>query len=909
LEGDVATSKSVIDGLKSYLTDRVSTDTTLGLKFSQLTDTATALFYSAELITRIGVKNPEPALNASFHGSMLNNPAFKSNFSLTNLTFVQGFNQFKAARLVASVIGGSTIKTLIMTEDSPSVVERKILDYLTQAASKLQASSSKELESVSVDLFFFNPEIYSVIQLELMHLSVSGKGYTQKITGKTFPAGDVLNDPKRSFSDTLTSTLKFLGFLEFLFFLVEFVLDLTQQIRSSLRDHMLMIETYEAVNGLYLLAMVIHFYYFVRIQQTSIQNPSQPLVDEATFELWMNHIAEQKSLEQIQGILMVLASLRLIMMLMANFYELFQLLKVTFKNTGRVLVSFLALSFMIFICFVLAAVLILPKVDPIYKSLWGTASVMLQSILGRPDFTSNSLKKQSSSDIMFTLINVLFFIYFSAFAFEYLLAIQYHYYFDVQKKYKIPILVKYRFLESRQLSLASKFKYLFTFKFKKKDFEAEERKKNQAKEFENAEESVSENGHEDAHASLNIKPGNSTGKEVSSNRIKNAQWKESFSRSIGQLMNPLLALKTETLNINFTRPKAKPKLVLKQNITKPINDVPSKNQIKAKRDEASEYLLGRTELKDIFTMNLNNFITQGEESFYSRNQYLNDAQWISTVITDEITNDYSERVEEHKANLVTNFVKCISYFLYIWLYSIITTRHLNIEESLKFNIAYVRFVNESRFQNPRYKGDLNFNMMRVFTDMQELVIQPTFITNNLTYNEMPTYLIGRLAKHSYFTADNYYSIPNSNSIVHWVGTNMKLDSRTEIGNVFVNTLQKPATLLQNSIDGSVGIWPYFQNTQLTPEILGETLASENLKISAQDLIDQVANLTNPYISREVSLSTDLVARDRLHQSIVQPKPKYAKFIEELPKLQIDGRSDPQHRLHCKHCTHMIVLQA
>jgi len=239
---------------------------------------------------------------------------------------------------------------------------------------------------------------------------------------------------------------------------------------------------------------------------------------------------------------------------------------------------------------------------------------------------------------------------------------------------------------------------------------------------------------------------------------------------------------------------------------------------------------------------------------------------------------------------MTNFVKCITYLLYIWLYSIITTRHLNIEESLKFNTAYVRFVNQSHFQNPRYLEILNFNTMNVFTDIQELAIQPTFITNNLTYNERPTYLIGRLEKQTYFMTDKYYSIPGSSSIVHWVGTNMRLNSRKEIGSIFVNSIKNEVAIIENSMDRTVGVWPYQQSTQLTPEILGESLASENLKILAQDLIAQIANPVNPFVSREVLFIHYLVDPDRICQSPLQPQPKHSQLIEEFPQFQPYWRS-------------------
>ena len=855
LEGDVATSKSVIDGLKNYLTERVPTDTMTGFKFSELTDTSVALVYSVELVQRIVSRNPEPAANASYYASKLNVEELRNNFTSVNVSFVQGFNQFKAARLEAKVFQGPTLNLFLNTTVTAEEVERLSLKYLSDVTTELDNSATKTLELVSTELLFYNPEIYSVVDLQLKHTSMPGTGYKQIILGKTLPSGEIADDPVRSLYELMLNILKYLGFVEFAFFVVEFILELASQIRNTIRDRVLQIEAYEIVNGLYFLVMVIHLIYFVRIQQNTIKNPTEPLVSETTYAAWTSEVAQQKALQDIQGMLMVLACLRLIKMLMAKFYELFQLLKVTLRKTGRPLISFMLITGLVFLSFVFVSVLCLPHSEPIYSSFWETASILLQSILGQPEFTTTSLKRIKPADILFTVINILFFLFFTAFAFEYLLGMQYQCYYEVQKKYHIPILVKYRFLESRNLTLANKFWYLITFQFKTKDFDAEERKRTLSRLVERGEftpRGKFETADEDYRRS-NSKATITSFKTPMSKMDRISPIKQSVPRSLSMQVGTQMSPGGSS---PFASPtKQKLQAILKQNQAKSNFDLSSKGPSRREQQEASKHLLDKTELQEIFTMNLANFVNQGEESFYSRNLYLKDVQWISAAVKEEIVSDYRERIDEYKETLVTNFATCILYVLYIWLYSTISTRHLNVLESQKFNLAYEGFVNQSTFNNSRYVGLVNFNTMRVFTDLQDLVSQPTFITNNLTYNERPTFLIGRLAKQTYFLADNYYNTSSAPNIVHWMGANKRLESRTELANVYAQSLQTEFTLLESSQDQSVGVWTYLQNPQLTPQTLLGDRATADLKILTDDMLLQFTNDTNPFISREVDLFT------------------------------------------------------
>lgn len=851
LEGGVGTSKSVIDGLRSYLVDRVPTDSVTGFKFSELTDTSVALLYSIELIQRIVVSNPEPALNSSFYASKLRNPAYKQNFTLSNLSFVQGFNQFKAARLQAKLFGGESMNAFIKTQDGPQEVERKMLKYLSDVSQRLGNQSAELLERVVLDLLFYNPEVYSAALFELRYESTVGQGYSQSVSAKTFPAGEIFDDPQSSFEQNIVSFFKYLGFIEFIFFSVEFIAEVTEQVQNSIRDRIFKIEPYEAVSGLYFLVMVIHFVYYVRVVQTAIKTPSELLQDETTFDFWLAKVTQQKDLQEIQGILMVLASLRLIMMLMAKFYELFQLLKVTFRKTGSSLVSFTIVSVLVFLSFLSASILLLPQSEPIFNSVGETASILLQSILGQPEFTTNSLKRPKSADIWVTIISVLFFLYFTAFAFEYLLGMQYSYYVEVQKKYKIPIMVKYKFLESRNLSLFTKLWLLLTFQFKTKDFEAEDKKRELSR--------LVERGEFIAGGKMQEVPEelkrSMTKETITSFRTPMSKMdrispmKQSFIRSSSVAQTPM---SPGPASPYMSPAKQKLQAILKQGQSKGNQDVLGRSKSKADQMDSSKYLLAKTDLKEIFTMNLTNFITQSEESFYSRNLYLTEVKWISAAIQEEIVSDYRERVDEYKETLVTNFATCILYLLYILLYSTITSRHLNVEESLKFNTAYEEFVNRSTFLNPRYVGQLNFNQIRQFSDLVEQSRQPTFIINNLTYNERPTYLIGRLAKQSYFMADMYYNLTSpAGQTVHWVGSNKRLESRYEVNHFFLNSTQKQYAILESELDDSVVLWTYVNNPQLAGAQANLPLATGSLMVGAEEVQMQVSNDTNPYLAREV----------------------------------------------------------
>lgn len=850
-EGGAETSKSVSNALRNYLIEKVPTNSSTGLKFSELSDTSVALLYSMELIERIVIKNPEPAVNSSFYSSKLNNPEIRKNFTLSNLSFVQGFNQFKAARLEAKSFAGESLKLLVHTEDGPEEVERKLLKYLADASEKFGNQASVVLATVVLDLVFYNPEIYSAALFEFKGESLSGQGYSQSISGKTFAVGEVFDDPQMTFRQNIVSLLKYLGFIEFIFFSVEFFIQVTEEIQSSIRDQLFRIEPYQIVNALYFLIMVIHFIYFVRTLQTAIDKPSEPIKDEKTLDQWLAKVAELRYLQRIQGILVVLASLRLIKMLVAKFYEIFQVLKVTIKRTGPNLIGFLIISGLIFGAFVSASILLLPRSEPNFSSLSQTAIILLQSIFADPEFTASSLKRQKTSDILYTIISVMFFMYFAAFLFEYLLGMQYSFFFDVQKKYKMPIMVKFRFLESRNLSLFSKFRLLLTFQFKTKDFEAEEKKRELSRLIERGE--LQEAGKvisdPDQLKRSVTKETITSFKTPLSKMDRISPLKQSLMKSVSLARTPMSPGAVSP----YTSPaKQKMQAILKQTQVKENQD---STKSKAAQMDATKQLLAKTELKEIFKMNLANFVTQSEESFYSRNLYLTEVKWIAAAIEEEVQNDYQVRVDEYKETLVTNFATCILYLLYILLYSTITARHLNVEESLKFNTAYEIFVNKSTFLNPRYAGPISFNQIRSFSDLVELSRNTTFIVNNLTYNERPTFLIGRLAKQTYFMTDMYYNITSPvGPIVHWVGSNKRLESRFEVNQIFLKSTQKQYAILESDLDDSVGLWTYINNPQLLQAQQKLPAATANLMIGAEDLRLQVTNETNPYLGREVTSS-------------------------------------------------------
>lgn len=393
------------------------------------------------------------------------------------------------------------------------------------------------------------------------------------------------------------------------------------------------------------------------------------------------------------GVLMIILVVKLMDMIKVKFHSTLKIVFEAFSSVSSYLYAFSIIVLLLLFSFIFYAMLVMNYYSPGLESIGLIIKDVLLNIFqaGKTDPDSLSSIHYSSDSLVPILYDFILFITFNTFCFQFLLAMIVSSYQIIRAKYLLSIKTTVVYSEMVNTPITTKLMHLMTFTTFDKSIAQTDTK---AFDMKQAEVMTPR-----TKATLDPNKGKDYYKYLVDGNTPPSKQKQNETRTLDRL-------KTSSQRAASFRQKSK---VVMEEVEK-IEDKSKANQPFNDKRTMKEIMFNNLEL-----MGLMPFIDPN--SIISRDIYLLKMGSIREKLIGQRALQMHRQVKELLSNVFVQFCKFLIYLIYITLYIMMITRHLDIVDR---NSTLLGLRNDNivlRSKNPQYQGTISFNDIVTISDV------------------------------------------------------------------------------------------------------------------------------------------------------------------------------------------------